>query len=434
MRQLKGGGELANGTLWTGTGIVASTFSTFAAGLLMVAVTTPANYADVVVLTLIVAVIGNLVRFGADRIVVSEVRAAAGKGSDAAWSKAADLVAFSIGTGLIGSVLVCLPFSRSTLDYSLSSGLSGIEVGAVALWLASDVVRLVVAETYRADLKFGPAAFASYGIRAPLFLLLLGVEGILGGGLDRTTILLDASGASAVVCVVATAMLPRNVRWWRAHPLLSGRTLWRGHLTMVLTTFAATLIGGADVWIVGSVADDATTASYALAVTLVSGIAMLGAAITGGASPYLASAIARSNYESIQSRLIRAIRLAAILGVLAYVGLLAVVSPLAVQLGGSAYEDVSVFVAVLGAGQIVNLLAGIPGAVLVAARRYEVLMAIAVTVAVAVVAIEVVAGFVLHNVVLIAVSSSAATGALPLVACVVASQAVRVRTDVFARR
>lgn len=267
----------------------------------------------------------------------------------------------------------------------------------------------------------------------PTFLVLLVGIRLISGSLTRTDLVLAASAASVLVCVVALAFLSPTVHWWRAHPMRSGQRLWRGHLAMVATTFAGSLIGGADVWIVGTIGTSAETAAYALAVTLVGGLAVLAQAITGGVAPYLASSISRGEHSGIQSTIVGYVRVAGFLAVVAFLGLVVFSGPLVVRLGGDSYESITLFILLLGAGQVVNALAGIPGNVLIVARHYNIVMFVTVTVALTATTLEAALGYGFSSVILVCCVSAAANAVLPLGGCIALSRTLRMRTDVFGR-
>jgi len=407
-----------------------SSAATFGAGLFLVGSTTPSVYADVAVLTSMVVLLSTLTRFGSDRIILAEVHAG---GEDGA-SRGADILAFALVIGPLAALAICTPTFGFVVDGSLSSNADLEERGLIGLWLAAEVIRLVAAEAHRSRYRFRLAAFSGYGVRSVLFLAVLVVLHLGRHGLTRSDVVGAAALSSSAVCVVAIATVSRDFPWWRAHPWRSWRRLWTGHLSMVLTTLAATVIGAADIWMLGATVTHAETASYALAVMLVAGLAVLSTAITGGLSPYVASQLARSQRRAVESQVTRFVRFAGTLAVVGYVCLVLIAQPLATALGGDSYRHVGLFVALLGAGQVVNALAGIAGAILIVARHYHAVMAVTVAVAAATAAMEAVFAFGFHSAVGVGVVSSLGTALLPVAGCVVLWRILQIRTDAFAGR
>lgn len=424
----------ARGTLWTAGGLVVSTVATLGANLLAVARATPATFADLVILTAIVLVVGMVARFGANQIIIGEVHAAgATSGESGARAAGADIIAFVVGSAALGAVILTVTPASKLVDIPLSTGLHPVERVLVAAWFASEVIRIVVGEAHRSRYQFMLAAVAGYGLRAPLFLgLLIGLS-VDNHHISRTEMLLAASLSSFAVTVGTLVTISSSYPWWRGKPFRSGRRLWRGHVTMLATTFAAGLVGSSDIWIMGASAPANVRATYGLAVTLVAGIPVLATAITGGVLPYVAAELAKGSLATIERRIVRFVRAALALAIVAFVGLVVCVEPLATALGGHSYSGITIFVAVLGVGQVLNVLAGISGAVLIVSRHYREVTLITVGVAIAAVAGEAAFGFLAGSPLGLALTSGAATGILPILCAVALHRRLHMRTDALAR-
>jgi O-antigen/teichoic acid export membrane protein len=400
----------------------------------MVAKAPVSTYADIVVLTVTLFILGNVFRLGADRIFVGEVHAAEHQnGVGAATARGGSILAFALLSGLLAGLLVWLPPLSTILDRALSAPLTAYETLLVGVWLVSDVTRLVASEGHRSRYKFALATISGMGARAPLFLFLVLVLQFSGLGLQRTTLLLAAAVSSLIVSVVAFSTVGRLFPWWHGRPWRTARPLWRGHMAMVATTLAAGLIGGADVWIVGATMGDSSVARYAFAVTMVAGIGILSAAISSGLSPYLAAGLNNQDLEPMRRMMVAQVRGSSLLAVIAYVGLLVLAEPLATLLGGDAYKGVLPLVALLGAGQLIGVLAGPSGGVITVARMYRLAAMITVSVAMAALVLEAIAGFWGHSEVLIALASGAATGGYHVVNNIALSRRLSMTTHVFNR-
>lgn len=412
--------------------MAASALGTLGATAVMVAVSDASVYSDVAILTLVVLVTTMLAQLGADRVAVAEVH---GAGSDlrAGRQRGAELLGLVVLNGVVAAAIIVSPVGRPLLETPLSSPLSLVEKVAIAVWVFGDTIRLVAAELHRANYRFGWALVSGMGVRAPLFLGAVTVLAVIQHEVDRTSLLLAAASASAAVLVVSMTRASLDYHWWHARPLHALKRLWRGHLSMVLTTCAAALIGGADVWIIGASADGSVAAPYALAVTVVSGLTIATTAIVGGVLPYLAQAVARGELGEITPRLVHLVRVACLLVLVGYIAIVSLSRPAAILLGGEAYAHITVFVAILGAGQIVNVAAGIAGAVLIATRRYTALMWATVSVSGLVIVGEVISGFVLNSPVMVCVVSATGTGLLSVACAVTVRRTSGIRTDALAR-
>jgi O-antigen/teichoic acid export membrane protein len=424
----------ARGPLWTAGGIIASAVAAFGASMLLVARTSPAVFADIAIFTITLLTLSNILRFGADRIFIGEVNAASKVGGEPAGvRRGASLIAFGLVAGGVGAVAIFLSPLRYIFDFALTTPLTGWERLFGAVWLASDVVRMVTSEGHRSGYRFKSAAMAGVGVRAPLYLAILVGLAAVEGTLGRTMILGASALGSVAVALISLLTVSPRFPWWSGKPVQSGLHLWRGHVSMLLTTVAATLIGGADIWIVGATTGDATAAPYAFAVTVVAGIGMLTSAVASGLSPYIAKCLRDDGPPAMQRMLRPYVQRSSLLAALAYGLLLLVAEPIAVALGGDSYHGVLPLVAILGAGQLVGVLAGPGGGVLAVARLYRALCAITCSVAVTAVGLELLAGALTKNVMIVAIASSAATAALHVGANFALARKLDVTTHVFSQ-
>lgn len=424
----------SGGVPWTASGLVLSSAATLAANLYMVAQAPVSTYADIVVLTVTLFIVGNIFRLGADRIFVGEVHAAEHKsGIDAANARGGSILAFALFSGVVAGFLVWLPPLSRILNSALSGPLSTSETVLVGVWLASDVTRLVASEGHRSRYKFALATISGMGARAPLFVLLIMAFHVSGLGMQRPTLLLAAALSSFTVAVISFSTVGRLFPWWLGRPWQTALPLWRGHVAMVATMLAAGVIGGADVWIVGATMGDASVARYGFAVTMVAGIAILSSAISSGLSPYLAAGLNSQDLQPMRRMIVNQVRGSSALAVIAYVALLALAEPLATLLGGDSYQGVLPLVALLGAGQLVCVLAGPSGGIITVARLYRLAAGITVSVALCALALEALAGFWGRSEILIALVSGLATGGLHVAYNIALSRRLSVTTHVFNR-
>ena len=251
------------------------------------------------------------------------------------------------------------------------------------------------------------------------------------GELTRTEMLIAAAASSFGVAVWAVATTSRVFPWWHAHPLRSARSLWAGHVAMLVTTFTATLVGGADIWMLGASHPAEVTASYSFAVNMVAGLALVAAMINGGVLPQLAAALTDGDTTEIQRRVVRYVRRATLLVIVLFVGVIVLAQPIAVLLGGHSYDGTRTFVIVLGLGQVVSAAGGIPGSVIIAARRYTALMWFNLATAALTIIGEAVAAFGLHSPLGVAIASGLGTALLVVGPAIYTARTLRLRSDVL---
>ena len=403
------------GTIWSGAGMVASALGSLVASMVLVANTQTSVFADVAVLTVGIAILGTVFRVGGDRIFVGEVQAARDiAGATSARDRGASLLAFSIFAAVVGGFLVAAGPLASLLNIAMSAPLSGFERILAGAWLASDIARLVVGEGHRWSLRFKLAAFSSSGARAPLFLLLVVAMLASGVAMTREHLILAGAVASVTVFVVSLLALGRRFPWWARNPFGSARELWTGHSLMLATTLAATVIGGSDVWIVGAAIGHAPAARYAFAVSIVAGVPVVSSAVSLGLAPYLAAGLQPGNSQKTSALVVNYTRVASLLAFALYAGLLLFAQPVAVFLGDD-YRGVFQLVAILGAGQLVGVIAGPGGNVLILARQYRLIASITVGIGVTMVTITATAAWTTHSEIVVALASGSATAALNVV-------------------
>lgn len=422
-----------SGSGLTGAGLAVSALAQLLTSLVLVGTQEPAVYADIAVLTLVVLFLSMAFRVGIDRMVVPEMRSSsASGGSRAVVETGASLLSASIFMAVTGALLVGLGPVTSALNPTLTAPMSRIEAWCVAVWLASEVVRFVVSEMHRADSRFFMSAAVGNGCRAPMFLLLVVVLPLVG--LEGRAVLLAAEAASSALVLGACASgVVARYPWWRVNPLPGLVRNVSDHSMLLAGTVAAVLIGGADVWLVGWFFPAEHTARYAFAVTLVGSLAMLTAALSGGMAPRLAELLSTGRRSETQAALRKPTRFIMGATLVSYLGLVLLGETVAVAVGGSAYKGITPLIAILGLAHVIGAAAGIAGWVLVFARCYTSMSVITVCAAVTGIALELVMGALLGNLLLLCVASSLATASIHVVSALVTHRALGLRTDVFAR-
>lgn len=434
LRAAPGRGALS-GSVWTAVGMATSSVGTLLANFVLVAFSSSRTFADMAVLTVATTILSGVFRIGTDRIFVAEVGAMAVRdGQDAARRHGARLIATAGLSAAIGVAMVLLGPLTLVFSHSVASPLSWPERDLMAAWLAADIIRMVVAEAHRAQRRFLFAAVSGYGLRSPLYLLALLAAHLAGGELQRWEALAAAAGASVVVCVASTPSAARVYKWWTANPFRGLRRTIGGHVLMLVSSLSAMLIGSADVWIVGATMEHRVTAQYGLAVSAVAGLAVLSTAINGGLSPYIATAIASKDTLRVTRTTVRYVRFTSVLAAVGFAAIACVLEPLARTLGGQDYRGVTAFAVILGLGQVISTMAGLSGYVLTAARHYHLVTIVTAAVAAASLLGEIMSGFILNDVVVLAVFSASATAALPIINNIVSRRRLGIRTDCFARR
>lgn len=415
--------------------MASSSLGTIGANFVLVAFASSTVFADMAVLTVATMILSGLFRIGTDRMFIAEVNTISMQfGLDEGLRHGARLFATTGISAILGGILIGLGGLDFVLDRSVATPLTGFERLVLAAWLAADIVRLVAAEAQRAQHRFLSAAVSGYGARAPLFLVLLVGAHVLLGNLGRSQALVAAAGASVLVCIWSLTSISRTYSWWRVNPARGLHSILGSHMLMLVSGLTAMAIGNADVWIVGATVHHHETAQYALAVSVVGGLAVLSTAINGGLSPYIASAVASGNAEQVQDTTVRYVRFTSVLAVFGLCVIAILLGPVARRLGGPDYRGITTFVLILGLGQVISTMAGLSGYVLTAARHYRPVTIVTTAVASGALVGELIGGLAFGSVLIIAVTSSCATAALPIINNIASRRRLGIRTDCFAQR
>lgn len=412
LRSARRSGALS-GTVWSGTGIVISTATTLLASLLLVATATPATFGDVAVLTVMVMVLATFGRMGTDRLFIGEVQAAdQSHGPAAATARGAELLAFSALCGAAVSALVLTDMGKAGIEAALSVPVTLWEQWLIFGWVLGEAIRLVVSEAHRYERQFARATIFGAAARAPLFLIGLVVAALLHGEVNRTQAMTAASVASIVVALAGLISINNSFTWWKARPWAARHRRWRGHGPLLTATLAAILIGAADVYVVGAVVGAQEAGVYGLGLSLVAGVAVVSASISQGLSPFIAAGLASGATADMSHMVVRYVRLASACAALLYAGLLLIAQPVVVFLGGQEYGGVFTIIAVLGLGQLVGVIAGPGGNVLILGRHYRLAAGITLVTSIGMVLGVAVAAMATGSVMWVAAISAAGTGGL----------------------
>ena len=379
---------------WTSGGsLITAVAATLTAGL-AVARAEPAAYGDFGVLVAIGLLIVNGLRLGADKMVASEVRRSSGSDGLRCGQ---DLLALSLATGTLGLVLLSAGPFDGVLNLAQSSPLTRTEMMLFGVTVGADVFRLTAAEAIRAQLRAALASITGNSGRALAFGGLLLGASQTGHEFDRTLLLFCAAAASVITAVASAMIARRHYRITAGRPIGRVRRQWRSHTAMLAATLSATIIGSADIWLVGGLVGAEAAARYSLAV---SATALLGILLTAShvaIQPYLAEQLGRGALHDAQRMSSKLAKMGAVVGGAGLVGIAVLAEPLAVAVGGESYRGVGVLCVILGVGVLSGLIIGPAGVALIAVGRYAVMGRLAVASAVLALLTESSVGFITRS-------------------------------------
>lgn len=363
---------------WTSAGsLVTAVAAALTAGLI-VSRAVATTYGDFGVLVAVGLLLANGLRLGADKMVASEVRRSLGPDGQQCGQ---DLLAVSALAALAGFVvLVIAPFDY-VLNLAVATPLSTTEMALFGALVSADVFRLTAAEALRAQLRAALASITGNAGRAMMFGGALLVADLADVVFDRTLLLACAAAASAITAAASATVARRHYRITAGHPITRLRRQWRGHSAMVAATLSATIIGSADIWLVGGLVGSEAAARYALAVSATALVGILLTASHVAVQPYLAEMVGRGARQESQRLSARMAILGSWAGGVGLLFIVVAAEPLAVAAGGDAYRGLRVLCIVLGLGVFSGLIIGPAGVGLIAVGRYAVMGRLAVATA-----------------------------------------------------
>ncbi len=394
---------------WTSAGsLTAAVAATLTAGL-VVSNAEPATYGDFGVLVAIGLLISNGLRLGADKMVASEVRRSSG---DDGFRCGQDLLALSLTAALLGLVVLVAAPVDLVLNLAQSTALSTTDMVFFGTLVGSDIFRLTAAEAIRAQFRAAHASITGNAGRALAFGGFLLAAALGGKDFDRTLLLACAAAASSTSGIAGAVVARQHYRLTAGRPIGRVREQWRGHTAMTAATLSATIIGSADIWLVGGFVGAEAAARYSLAVSATGLVGILLTASHVAIQPYLADLLGRGASDDAQQMSSKLARMGSVAGGLGLVVVALAAEPLAVAVGGEAYRGVRVLCMILGLGILSGLIIGPAGVALIAVGRYAIMGRLAVTSAVLALVTESSAAFITGSEVPIAFCSAFAVTVL----------------------
>lgn len=286
--------------------------------------------------------------------------------------------------GLVAAVIsvVVVALSGDVFPWSAS----GTAVALVAVLAGVEVVRTAVGELPRAWLRVVASVVLGQSGRSVLVLVGLGVAaaaGMLDTASDALVVFVVASGALAGAAVGIVRKLSDGERADRS----AGATVARGGGLVVVGVVSRAMIEQADVLIVAAAFDARAAAGYAIATRIANAVAGATAAINITVLPLLGRVDA-SRAGAVETLARNGATLGAIVVVPACLGLAVLASPVLEFVFGNDIAASAGILQILLVGQVVNALTGVPGAVLLDAGRHRTLLAVNLSVSLAVLVAE----------------------------------------------
>lgn len=284
-----------------------------------------------------------------------------------------------------GTVLVAAStFAFAALAYALSgtraSTPGAVLLAVLACWIFVSAVQALITDSLRGlrDLR----AASLYGGPLTIGLVVLGLLVVVSSGASLTmgqAIMLGLAAAAANVCLAGVVLRRRVI----SMPLTTG-TLARLRVTNVLavslplvsTTALLLIFAAADLWVLGALQQADAVATYGVAARTAALVGMPLLVIYGVLSPHIAALHGRGEPERLHSLMQIAAGAASVPAAILTAVFISAGGPLLATVYGEHYRDGAFALAVLSAGQLASVVAGVCGLVLAMTGHQGVLLKI----------------------------------------------------------
>lgn len=286
--------------------------------------------------------LGTLSRVGLDPIVVRDIARSVEDGKSRLGSRRPIVTALAI-TGLVALVLVLLTISPPGAALLESAGdLDFAMVGGLALLFSSQALYTINTQALRGLHYLGHASFLGLPIqRLVSFLLVAWVVWIAADDLTVSTAIWLTAAAAAVAVAASGYVLwsrTRGVPGGAAKPAAAVRMAKDG-APVLLTDVLGVAGSRLPIWVLAIVGTLGDAGVFALATSFVALIRIAHKAAVDTLAPFVATAYHEGSREGLQNRVRVVAAGAALLAILASIGLVVVGSFAVPRLFGDGFED-----------------------------------------------------------------------------------------------
>jgi O-antigen/teichoic acid export membrane protein len=358
--------RLVSGGAWAFAGKVGVGLTTLAVNAMLVRLLSPEEV-GAYYLILSIATVGALLGgLGLNQAVVKIVAEsfAVDQPARARAGISAVLKAGMVGGAAVGLILVS-GGGKWAAHLIFDSPLIAGAVLLIAVWIVVLVFQTLVSETFRGFHAIGSAVLFGGLLTSLLTLGFFVWLWVRRGNSDLTEILIYAILSAAMNGVFAGFFLFGRVRkldrGGRIDRAEIGRTAW----PVLVTNLTMFVLTQSDIWIVGAFCPSVDVAIYGSAVRLAALIMLLHSVVTSVVTPMIAEMYAQGRRSELQRMLQTTSTLAGLPALAIMVVFLISGKFILGAIFGGFYEAGALILLVLGAGQVVNVLAGSCGMTLI---------------------------------------------------------------------
>lgn len=368
--------RILSGGAWVAGGKGIAVVSTLIAQALLARLLPPEDVGAYFLMFSMVSIAAMLSHVGLNVAVVRFTAGALARGES---GTAARVIRLSLSWGMAGAAFVAFFLLASswvvpsTFDPRLVAAMA-----AGSLWMFCFAAQTLVAEAFRGLHDIRAATLVS-GVASGVLIIF----GFLWLAFSSTAaslqrVVVVSAVAVAIIAVVGAGVLVRRLRVLGGGGTLKLPTLMRTSLPLWASSLMLLLIGQADLWITGVFTSGESVAVYGAAWRIVSIISMPLLIVNGVLPPLIADLYARGEKARLERVLQRTAIIAGVpatvlLTFLAFYG-----SDVLRIVYGDYYASGAGIVAILSIGQIVNVLAGSCGLVLMMTGHHDTMMLVSV--------------------------------------------------------
>jgi O-antigen/teichoic acid export membrane protein len=368
------------GSAWVLVGKTASTFASFVVSALLARILRPAEFGSYVLASALVTVSATVAQLGLKQSTVRLVAEAIATGrTDRARAAIRTIVGMTVVGAVVAGGILAVGAGRLIAERLFGSALLADISWLIAAWVVTMTVQQVLAEIFRGlqDLRLATLfeGLASGVMSAAAF---------AGLWLTSRAVGLALVVGVSVVASVASVILASVLLAPRVRSMGSGSRLGAGRVLSTAWPFLVTGVvlfavnSGTDVWIIGANLGQSDVALYGAAVRLVGLMASPMLILLSVAPPIVAELNARGDRAKLEQAVRAATAVVAVPSLLAFLALLALGEVILSAVYGPFYRQADAVTIVLGAGYLVNVLAGPCGVTLMMTGHQRAMMTITI--------------------------------------------------------
>lgn len=316
-------------------------------------------------------------RFGLEKTILQVVAERLGKGDrTAARPLVVQVLLIALCAVTLLGLVITVGLGRWVASELFSSSALARVGALLAPWMAYLAFEGLVAETFRGLDDIARASI--YGGAVSRSLCVLALSGLLalrgGGSLEHVVLLTIASGALGLLAAGLSLDRKLGLRDIGPDSFTDAADLLRVAWPLLISNMTLYVVGNVDLWILGAFRPEQEVALYGVAVRLVLLVGVPLTIANAVLPPIIGKLYARGDRAAMERVIRTTTTVAAVPSVVILTLFTVAGGPILTLAFGSYYRDAAVVLALLGLGQLTNVLVGTCGYVLIMTGHQRQLM------------------------------------------------------------